>query len=108
MDVKLIDIIISLDNQSTVYFIPPSCSSSTMIGTYCNTSNLPCNSFQPCHNNGTCMNNNSASYGYTCNCLYGFAGDNCELDYQLCSEDTCWHTSTLKKEKEQEVSHILF
>lgn len=37
----------------------------------------PCDPL-PCKNGGTCTANDEVDVGYTCNCLPGYTGDNCE------------------------------
>jgi hypothetical protein len=35
-----------------------------------------CETFSPCQNNGTCINNNGS---YVCNCTEGWQGHNCDI-----------------------------
>jgi hypothetical protein len=51
----------------------------------------------PCQNNGTCTNDNTSSVGYTCSCLSGFDGTECQNDYRLCQPSTCWNNGIFKK-----------
>ncbi|CAF0818380.1 unnamed protein product [Adineta ricciae] len=70
-------------------FTPLTCSDGTLTGFYCNVSNLPCDTIQPCENNGTCMNNNTSLLGYFCSCLPYINGTHCQFDHRLCKPDTC-------------------
>ncbi|UJR17689.1 hypothetical protein I4U23_004587 [Adineta vaga] len=67
----------------------PLCSNPNQIGLTCNISSAPCDILQPCQNNGSCINSNSTSYGYSCVCLSDFNGIQCQFDNQLCKTDTC-------------------
>lgn len=81
------------------------------MGTYCNTSNLPCSNLQSCQNDGTCINTNTTSYGYICACLTGFNGEYCELDNRLCTPSTCWNHGNSyihPKENSKDLIIILF
>lgn len=42
--------------------------------------------FYPCKNNGTCRSSVNKRE-YTCQCLSGFDGDNCELNIEDCPEN---------------------
>ncbi|CAF1091298.1 unnamed protein product [Adineta ricciae] len=79
------------NSSSSFPIITSSCSSSAQIGSYCNQSNLPCDVLQPCQNNGSCIDNSTASNGYTCQCLPGFVQINCQYDSRLCRSDTCFN-----------------
>ncbi|XP_071795600.1 uncharacterized protein [Asterias amurensis] len=46
----------------------------------------------PCVNSGTCASDNTASDGYSCSCLAGFTGQNCEL--QPCVTASCQNSGT--------------
>jgi hypothetical protein len=69
----------------------PTCSRPTQIGSFCNISSTLCDMLQPCQNNATCINNNTAIGGYSCICLSNFNGTECQYDYQLCQTNTCWN-----------------
>ena len=43
---------------------------------------LPCILTSPCQNGATCTNNNLG--GYSCTCLTGFTGTNCQFGILLC------------------------
>ncbi|UJR20416.1 hypothetical protein I4U23_023547 [Adineta vaga] len=77
--------------QSLSIFRPSICQSSTYIGSSCNTSALPCSISNLCQNNATCLNNNNTFSGYTCTCLSGFNGTQCQYNYQPCQSHTCWN-----------------
>ena len=42
----------------------------------------------PCHNQGICSD---VQNGYTCTCVPGFTGTNCEVNFDDCSENPCLH-----------------
>lgn len=42
--------------------------------------------FHPCKNNGTCRSS-SNKREYSCHCLSGFDGDNCEINIDDCREN---------------------
>ncbi|KAL3052736.1 hypothetical protein OYC64_005292 [Pagothenia borchgrevinki] len=46
-----------------------------------------CTHHRPCVNGATCMNTGQGSY--TCTCLPGFTGVNCELEMQECDSNPC-------------------
>lgn len=46
-----------------------------------------CTHHHPCVNGATCMNTGQGSY--TCTCLPGFTGVNCELEMQECDSNPC-------------------
>ena len=75
-------------------FIPPSCPNRNQMGIHCNISAMPCNILKPCQNNGTCIDNNTISHGYTCSCPSGFNGTNCEIDIRPCKPHTCRNNGT--------------
>jgi hypothetical protein len=72
-------------------FVPRPCSNLTRMGAYCNISATPCDLLQPCQNNGTCNNTDTALSGYACACPQGVNGTLCELDYRPCQPHTCWN-----------------
>ncbi|CAF0805487.1 unnamed protein product [Adineta steineri] len=80
--------------SSSSVFIPKPCTDSTFIGLSCNISNTPCELATPCENDGTCMSNKMATYGYVCSCLSGFTGTYCELDHRICKPHLCLHNGT--------------
>ena len=61
------------------------------MGKNCNISSSPCDVLKPCQNNGTCVNATTSLSGYSCACLSGFGGENCQYDRRPCKPDTCWH-----------------
>ena len=56
-----------------------------------NTSFTPCSLLLPCENQGTCINNITAMYGFVCNCQSDFSGINCQHDNRICRPNTCWN-----------------
>jgi hypothetical protein len=56
---------------------------------------------EPCQNSGTCINDNT-DLGYTCLCLSGFDGTECEIDNRICQSDTCWNNGKLNIEKKND------
>ncbi|XP_070555427.1 uncharacterized protein [Ptychodera flava] len=48
----------------------------------------------PCWNNATCVDNLPEVWNVTCNCLDGFVGDFCEIDFNECGSDPCNHGGT--------------
>ncbi|UJR16931.1 hypothetical protein I4U23_003829 [Adineta vaga] len=81
----------SSGTTSMLTTIPSGCISSNYIGHDCNISVFPCDMLQPCQNNATCINNNTVTYGYTCSCLLGFNGTECQYDQRPCQSTTCWN-----------------
>jgi len=61
------------------------------IGYDCNITSYPCDSLNPCQNNGNCSNTNASDYGYECLCSRGFNGPQCENDHRPCKSNTCWN-----------------
>ena len=57
-------------------------------GTSCQYDTRPCAS-NPCLNNGTCLNNLTASYYFKCECQNTFYGVNCEKQINVCENKTC-------------------
>lgn len=51
-----------------------------------------CTHHHPCVNSATCMNTGQGSY--TCTCLPGFTGVNCELEMQECDSNPCRNGAT--------------
>ena len=45
----------------------------------------------PCQNGGTCVDDSNS---YTCNCVVGYAGKNCETDIDECTSNPCLHNGT--------------
>ncbi len=78
-----------------LYFVPHSCNDSSYIGKSCNISMEPCDALKPCQNWGYCTNNPSLRNGYSCKCLPGFNGTNCEFDIQVCQSNTCLYNGNL-------------
>ena len=72
-------------------FVPLTCPNSSFIGRYCNLSSQPCVMLNPCQNAGTCYHNDSALDGYSCYCVSGTDGNQCQLDHRVCKSDTCWN-----------------
>jgi len=53
-------------------------------------------------NDGTCIDNDTLSLGYSCQCSTNFSGYDCEYDERICSADTCWYG------EEHEIFEFLF
>ncbi|CAF4045004.1 unnamed protein product [Adineta steineri] len=83
----------SESSLSSPFFVMPFCGNDN-IGLSCNISTTPCDIMQLCENNGTCINNNSIVDGYSCSCLQGFNGSNCQIDNRPCQSNTCWNNGT--------------
>ena len=66
-------------------------SNSTTAGLLANLTNTPCDTLQPCQNDGTCNHTNTIADGYICLCRPGFHGTQCQFDYRSCRPDTCWN-----------------
>ncbi|CAF1354846.1 unnamed protein product [Adineta steineri] len=80
-----------LTENSVSVFVPKSCNDSSYIGVDCNILSGPCDMIKPCKNNSTCTNNNTVVHGYTCLCLSGFSGIQCEFDHRPCKIHTCFN-----------------
>ncbi|CAF1419466.1 unnamed protein product [Adineta ricciae] len=76
-------------NVSSTVLILPSCLNQNQIGSNCNHSSAPCDILMPCQNSGTCINGNKTVNDYSCVCLSGFNGTQCEVDNRLCKPNTC-------------------
>jgi hypothetical protein len=94
-DIIFFTILYRLVHQPSEFFYPEPCENSTFIGSTCNISNTPCNMLKPCLNNGNCVNNATAPHGYSCLCLPGFNGTECQYDYRPCQSNTCWNDGIL-------------
>ncbi|CAF0903803.1 unnamed protein product [Adineta ricciae] len=55
----------------------------------CNISNVTCDILRPCQNNATCSSDNTTLLGYSCKCLPGFNGTQCQYNYRPCQSSTC-------------------
>ncbi|UJR32672.1 hypothetical protein I4U23_020133 [Adineta vaga] len=77
--------------QSSLPFIVSTCANASTIGSYCNITNTPCHILQPCQNHANCTDNSIISHGYTCSCLPGFNGTQCQFNHRPCQSDTCWN-----------------
>jgi hypothetical protein len=84
----------SITGSPVSIFYPSTCSNPNQIGTNCNLPATPCDMLQPCQNTGTCNNTNTTLRGYTCLCVAGFNGTNCEIDIRPCKSNTCWNNGT--------------
>ncbi|XP_071795599.1 uncharacterized protein [Asterias amurensis] len=58
----------------------------------------------PCVNSGTCASDNTASDGYSCSCLAGFTGQNCEL--QPCVTASCQNSGTCTNDVTSNTGYI--
>ncbi|CAF1344512.1 unnamed protein product [Adineta steineri] len=48
----------------------------------------PCD-INPCYGMSNCTNDPSQRLGYSCNCMSGFTGINCDVNIQPCKVNTC-------------------
>jgi len=75
-------------------FVAPTCANQNL-GISCNISSNPCAMVQPCLNLATCYQNISLPLGYTCLCVSGYSGVNCEVDERVCRPGlTCLYGGT--------------
>ncbi|CAF1198564.1 unnamed protein product [Adineta ricciae] len=51
--------------------------------------NVTCDILRPCQNNATCSSDNTTLLGYSCMCLPGFNGTQCQYNYRPCQSSTC-------------------
>jgi hypothetical protein len=93
------NLICCLGRPSSPTFLPPTCQTSALTGSNCNTSALLCDILKPCQNNGTCINDNTILRGYICNCSSGFYGTQCQYDNRPCRPNTCWNNDIFNKKK---------
>ncbi|CAF1577516.1 unnamed protein product, partial [Adineta ricciae] len=84
-------------NVSSAVLTLPSCLNQNQIGSNCNHSSAPCDILVPCQNNGTCINGNKTINEYSCVCLSGFNGTQCEVDNRLCKPNTCQNSGKCKE-----------
>lgn len=61
-------------------------------GLLCNQDLNFCTNHKPCHNGGFCSNTGQGSY--TCKCLPGFTGTDCEIKVKNCSLNPCLNDAT--------------
>jgi hypothetical protein len=62
---------------------------SNFVGKSCNTDSKPCNGWNPCLNNSTCLNVNSTSLECKCPSNGLYYGEYCENRINLCENVTC-------------------
>ena len=84
-----------IDILASAVFIAPTCPTTASIGPNCNVSFNPCDLMDPCQNDGTCFNDNTTLLGFLCLCPPNIAGVECENDYRICQNDTCWNNGKL-------------
>jgi Notch-like protein len=82
---------------SSVFAPVNNCPNATF-GINCSSSENICNIAQPCFNSGTCIENKTITYGYVCECAWGFQGINCENDQRPCQPFTCFGRGKFNKE----------
>jgi hypothetical protein len=75
-----------LDSLTEKYFCE--CSTNFM-GKSCQTNANPCNRWNPCLNNATCLNFNTTSFKCKCPSNGFYYGENCENKINLCENFTC-------------------
>lgn len=63
-------------------------------GLFCNQDLNYCTNHKPCKNGGTCTNTGQGSY--TCACLQGFTGTNCDTHLNACLHQPCLNGGTCK------------
>ncbi|CAF1317154.1 unnamed protein product [Adineta ricciae] len=80
-------------------FVAPNCYNYTSTGVLCSQLESICKLASPCHNNGSCTLNSSASRGYSCSCLPYFNGTLCQYDHRPCKPNTCWNNGTCVPDK---------
>jgi hypothetical protein len=68
------------------------CSNGTF-GIDCSSSLNICDMTQSCINSVRCTENTTIERGYTCECLWGFPGVDCEIDQRPCKPYTCFGRS---------------
>ncbi|XP_041352374.1 delta-like protein 1 [Gigantopelta aegis] len=61
-------------------------------GLFCNQDLNFCTHHKPCKNRGTCTNTGQGSY--TCTCIQGFNGTNCEVEIDDCERQPCSNGGT--------------
>lgn len=89
---QLSHVLIDLFSANFGVFIPAVCSDQNKIGMNCSIPASSCNLLDPCQNRGTCINNTESSFGYRCQCLHGFDGNNCQYDRRPCKPGVCWNS----------------
>ncbi|CAF1316991.1 unnamed protein product [Adineta ricciae] len=103
----IVDIATTQVNRSTTTsgttaiqsFVAPNCYNYTSTGVLCSQLESICKLASPCHNNGSCTLNSSASRGYSCWCLPYFNGTLCQYDHRPCKPNTCWNNGTCVPDK---------
>ncbi|CAF4023989.1 unnamed protein product [Adineta steineri] len=71
-------------------FNPINNCTSGSFGINCMFTDSICNTTQLCFNNGSCIENKTLENGYSCDCLEGFEGIDCQDDERLCKPFTCF------------------
>ncbi|CAF1185086.1 unnamed protein product, partial [Adineta steineri] len=71
-------------------FNPINNCTSGSFGINCMFTDSICNTTQLCLNNGSCIENKTVENGYSCDCLEGFEGIDCQDDERLCKPFTCF------------------
>ena len=83
-----------LDKSSPSPFFQLTCTEYTVTGVRCEELKSACFLKTPCHNGGSCVNNDTFPEGYSCSCPPYFNGSRCEDDHRPCKTDTCWNNGT--------------
>ncbi|CAF0824779.1 unnamed protein product [Adineta ricciae] len=88
-------------NSSHLLFITSTCADQQWTGVYCNVSNRPCETINPCQNSGSCFNDNTTVNAYLCQCLQGFDGPECQNDRRICKLNTCFNSGQCNETSNQ-------
>ncbi|CAF1545997.1 unnamed protein product [Adineta ricciae] len=88
-------------NSSNLLFITSPCADQQWTGVYCNVSNRPCDTINPCRNSGSCFNDNTTVDTYLCQCLQGFDGSECQNDRRICKLNTCFNNGQCNETSNQ-------
>ncbi|CAF1363429.1 unnamed protein product [Adineta ricciae] len=80
---------VMINLNSSEILIISACANQYWTGIYCNISNRPCDTVNPCQNNGSCLNSNTTINEYFCQCPEGFDGSECQNDRRLCKPNIC-------------------
>lgn len=64
----------------------------------------PCNTLNPCFNDGTCTNNSHLPQLFSCSCSSNYTGIFCQIDKRICQSNTCFFNGLFSYESN--INHL--